>query len=103
MLCDLVVESRLEMHPPIIGTVFHNTVTPDIVDLFSAEIYAVPIASPHPLHPLVVDRVPHMYGFLLSTDSAVRVRCTPGAALGRLAGADLRFSMPPYSGQACPC
>ena len=41
--------------------------------------------------------------FLLSKDSAVRVRCTPGAALGRLAGADVRFSMPPCLGQACPC
>ncbi len=60
MLCDLIVESWLEMYPPIIGTVFHNTVTPDTFDLFSAEIYAVTIASPDPLHPPVVDRVPHM-------------------------------------------
>jgi hypothetical protein len=60
MLCDLIVESRPAMRPPIIGSTFHNSVTPDIVDLLSAEIYAVPIASPDPLHPLVVDRVPHM-------------------------------------------
>ena len=43
-----------------LSSTFHNGVRSDIVDLFSAEIYAVPIASPDPLHPLVVDRVPHI-------------------------------------------